>query len=504
MGKTLTQKILEAHLVDGELVVGREIGLRIDQTLTQDATGTMAYLQFEAIGIPRVETELSVSYVDHNTLQSDFKNADDHNYLRTVAGKYGVVFSRPGNGICHQLHLERFARPGRTLIGSDSHTPTAGGAGAFALGAGGLDVACAMAGQPFRLKTPKVVAVRLTGKLSPWVSAKDVVLELLRRIDVKGGVGKVLEYCGPGVATLSVPDRATITNMGTETGATTSIFPSDDATRAFLEAQGRGEQWVALGADADAVYDETIEIDLAAVVPMAACPHSPGAVKTVRELGAMAVNQVCIGSCTNSSLRDMKAAAAVLRGKTIAEGLHLTVNPGSRQVVEHLVESGELRDLVAAGARILPLRSNVPAISKFVFEAVDSTFPERAQAAGGGFIVGGENYGQGSSREHAALAPKYLGVKAVIVKSFARIHLANLINFGIVPLTFVDPADYDKIDAGDALEAVIGDLRGAVKLVNKTKGASYALTHTLSPLDAEILKAGGKLPWIKTQLAARA
>jgi len=643
MGKTLTQKILEAHLVDGELVVGREIGLRIDQTLTQDATGTMAYLQFEAIGIPRVETELSVSYVDHNTLQSDFKNADDHNYLRTVAGKYGVVFSRPGNGICHQLHLERFARPGRTLIGSDSHTPTAGGAGAFALGAGGLDVACAMAGQPFRLKTPKVVAVRLTGKLSPWVSAKDVVLELLRRIDVKGGVGKVLEYCGPGVATLSVPDRATITNMGTETGATTSIFPSDDATRAFLEAQGRGEQWVALGADADAVYDETIEIDLAAVVPMAACPHSPGAVKTVRELGAMAVNQVCIGSCTNSSLRDMKAAAAVLRGKTIAEGLHLTVNPGSRQVVEHLVESGELRDLVAAGARILenacgpcigmgaapstgavsvrtfnrnfegrsgtkdakvflvspetaaatalrgvltdprdlgaapkidapksffvndnmfikprpqaeaekvaivrgpniaplpefpplpdalsgpallkvgdnittdhimpagarilPLRSNVPAISKFVFEAVDSSFPERAQAAGGGFIVGGENYGQGSSREHAALAPKYLGVKAVIVKSFARIHLANLINFGIVPLTFVDPADYDKIDAGDALEAVIGDLRGAVKLVNKTKGASYALTHTLSPLDAEILKAGGKLPWIKTQLAARA
>ena len=643
MGKTLTQKILEAHLVDGELIVGREIGLRIDQTLTQDATGTMAYLQFEAIGIPRVQTELSVSYVDHNTLQSDFKNADDHNYLRSVAGKYGVVFSRPGNGICHQLHLERFARPGRTLIGSDSHTPTAGGAGAFALGAGGLDVACAMAGQPFRLKTPKVVAVRLTGKLSPWVSAKDVVLELLRRIDVKGGVGKVLEYCGPGVATLSVPDRATITNMGTETGATTSIFPSDDATRAFLEAQGRGEQWVALGADADAVYDETIEIDLAAVEPMAACPHSPGAVKTVRELGAMAVNQVCIGSCTNSSLRDMKAAAAVLRGKTIAEGLHLTVNPGSRQVVEHLVESGELRDLVAAGARILenacgpcigmgaapstgavsvrtfnrnfegrsgtkdakvflvspetaaatalrgvltdprdlgeapkldapksffvndnmflkprpqaeaekvaivrgpniaplpefpplpdalsgpallkvgdnittdhimpagarilPLRSNVPAISKFVFEAVDSTFPERAQAAGGGFIVGGENYGQGSSREHAALAPKYLGVKAVIVKSFARIHLANLINFGIVPLTFVDPADYDKIDAGDALEAVIGDLRGAVKLVNKTKGASYALTHTLSPLDAEILKAGGKLPWIKTQLAARA
>ncbi len=639
----MTRKIIEAHLAEGEFVACTEIAIRIDQTLTEDATGTMAYLQFEAIGIPRVKTELSVSYVDHNTLQSDFKNADDHAYLRTVAARHGIVFSRPGNGICHQLHLERFARPGRTLIGSDSHTPTAGGIGSLAMGAGGLDVACAMAGEMFRIKVPLVVGVRLTGTLPAWVSAKDVILELLRRVDVKGGVGKVFEYFGPGVKALSVPDRATITNMGTETGATTSIFPSDRVTKAFLKAQGREDHWVRLEADRRAGFDEVIEIDLGSLEPLAATPHSPGAVKAVREIGRIPVQQVCIGSCTNSSLKDMKVAAAVLKGKTIAETLHLTVNPGSRQVVEHLADSGDLRNLVAAGARILenacgpcigmgaappsgavsvrtfnrnfegrsgtkdaavylvspevaaatapngvltdprdlgaapavklprrffvndnlfirppdeasasgvtvlrgpniaplpafpplpdvlegqvlikvgdnittdhvmpagakvlPLRSNVPEISKSVFEAVDPSFAQRARSAGGGFIVGGDNYGQGSSREHAALAPKYLGVKAVIVRSFARIHLANLINFGIVPLTFANPADYDLLEPGDHIQVMIGDLQGRVALRNITDGTEAELVHTLSPFDARILKAGGKLPWIKTQIEARA
>ena len=642
MGSSVTRKIIEQHLVEGEWVAGREIAVRIDQTLTQDATGTMAYLQFEAIGISRVKAELSVSYVDHNTLQSDFKNADDHNYLRTVAARYGIVFSRPGNGICHQLHLERFARPGRTLIGSDSHTPTAGGIGSLAMGAGGLDVACAMAGEPFRIKVPLVVGVKLSGKLPAWVSAKDIILELLRRVDVTGGVGKVFEYFGPGVRTLSVPDRATITNMGTETGATTSIFPSDGVTKAFLKAQGREDHWVRLQADWRPGFDEVIEIDLDRLEPLAASPHSPGAVKTVREIGRVPVHQVCIGSCTNSSVKDLKVAAAVLKGKTIAESLHLTINPGSRQVVEHLADSGELRDLVAAGARILenacgpcigmgaappsgavsvrtfnrnfegrsgtkdasvylvspevaaataltgvltdprdlgdapklklpkrffindnlfippldepvaanatilrgpniaplpafpplpdmldgqvllkvadnvttdhimpagakvlPLRSNIPEISKYVFEAVDPTFAQRAKAAGGGFIIGGDNYGQGSSREHAALAPKYLGVKAVIVRSFARIHLANLINFGIVPLTFKNPADYDSLEPGDDIQVRIGDLQGRTVLRNVTDGTEAELVHTLSPLDAQILKAGGKLPWIKAQIEAR-
>ncbi len=642
MGSSVTRKIIEQHLVEGEWVAGREIAVRIDQTLTQDATGTMAYLQFEAIGISRVKAELSVSYVDHNTLQSDFKNADDHNYLRTVAARYGIVFSRPGNGICHQLHLERFARPGRTLIGSDSHTPTAGGIGSLAMGAGGLDVACAMAGEPFRIKVPLVVGVKLSGKLPAWVSAKDIILELLRRVDVTGGVGKVFEYFGPGVRTLSVPDRATITNMGTETGATTSIFPSDGVTKAFLKAQGREDHWVRLQADWRPGFDEVIEIDLDRLEPLAASPHSPGAVKTVREIGRVPVHQVCIGSCTNSSVKDLKVAAAVLKGKTIAESLHLTINPGSRQVVEHLADSGDLRDLVAAGARILenacgpcigmgaappsgavsvrtfnrnfegrsgtkdasvylvspevaaataltgvltdprdlgdapklklpkrffindnlfippldepvaanatilrgpniaplpafpplpdmldgqvllkvadnittdhimpagakvlPLRSNIPEISKYVFEAVDPTFAQRAKAAGGGFIIGGDNYGQGSSREHAALAPKYLGVKAVIVRSFARIHLANLINFGIVPLTFKNPADYDSLEPGDDIQVRIGDLQGRTVLRNVTDGTEAELVHTLSPLDAQILKAGGKLPWIKAQIEAR-
>jgi aconitate hydratase len=641
MSKTITQKIIEQHLVEGEMIAGNEVAIRVDQTLTQDATGTMAYLQFEAIDVPRVKTELSVSYVDHNTLQSDFRNADDHKFLQSIAKKYGIHFSRPGNGICHQLHLENFAKPGKTLIGSDSHTPTAGGIGAFSFGAGGLDVAASMAGMPFRLKYPKVMGIKLTNELSDWVSAKDVILEVLRRVDVKGGVGYVLEYFGEGIKTLTVPDRATITNMGTETGCTTSIFPSDEITKSFLEAEDRVSDWIELKADEGVVYDEIIEIDLAEVEPLAACPHSPGNIKTVRELEGMVVNQVGIGSCTNSSLRDMSITAKMLKDETISEDLHLVINPGSRQVVSHLVESGEYNDLVNAGARmlenscgacigmgaapssgavtvrtynrnfigrsgtkdaqsylvspetaaataltgkmtdprnlgkkypkielpkefninnnmiinplpkeeaekieisrgpniaplpefiplenvlsgevilkvednittdhimpagakILPLRSNVPEISKYVFEVVDPEFPNRSLEKGGGFIIGGDNYGQGSSREHAALAPKYLGIKAVIVKSFARIHLANLINFGIVPLTFKNSDDYNNIAQGDNLEVIINDLRDdVIKLKNTTKGVEYELVHTLSELDAEILKLGGKLPWIKSKV----
>lgn len=639
MKRTLTEKILDRHIVEGEKKIGSEIALRIDNTLTQDATGTMAYLQFEAIGIDRVITEFSVSFVDHNTLQTDYKNADDHLFLQSVAQRYGIYFSKPGNGICHQIFLERFAKPGNTLIGSDSHTPTAGGIGCFAMGAGGLDVACSMAGAPFRIKYPKIIGVHLTGRLNNWVSAKDVILEVLRLIDVKGGLGAVLEYYGDGVKTLSVTDRATITNMGTETGCTTSIFPSDEITRAFLEAQGRGDQWIELSADESAVYDEVIEIDLSSLEPMVAMPHSPGNVKKVREVGKIKVDQVAIGSCTNSSLRDLKIVANVLKGKTISKDLHAVISPGSRQVVEHLIESGELRDIVRsgfrimenscgpcigmgcapgtgavsvrtfnrnfkgrsgtadaevylvspevavatalkgyladpgelgdypeismpdkyfvndnmilsplpldeakkveikrgpnikplpkfnpvedvlkgivlikagdnittdhimpAGAKILPLRSNIPQISRYVFEALAPDFHDKAKEAGGGFIVGGENYGQGSSREHAALAPKYLGIKAVIAKSFARIHQANLINFGIVPLTFVNPDDYDIIDEKDELEIRIGDLKEECLLYNKTKGKEINLTHSLSRLDAEILKAGGKLPWIRKNM----
>lgn len=635
MKGTITEKILQNHILEGKAEIGEEVALKIDHTLTQDATGTMAYLQFEAIGIDRIKTELSVSFVDHNTLQTDFKNADDHRFLQTVAQKYGIHFSRPGNGICHQVFLERFARPGKTLIGSDSHTPTAGGIGCFAMGAGGLDVAVAMAGDAFRIKYPSVTGIILTGELPDWVSAKDVILEVLRRIDVKGGVGKVLEYTGPGVKNLSVPDRATITNMGTETGCTTSIFPSDEVTKKFLEAQGRGEQWVELIPDEDALYDNIIEINLSELDPMVAMPHSPGNVKAVTEVAGMKVDQVAIGSCTNSSLRDLKVVANALKGKTVAENISLTISPGSRQVVEHLIESGEMKYLVQsgarllenacgpcigmgsapcsgavsvrtfnrnfegrsgtkdaqvflaspevavataikgvladprelgeypkfdtpdkffvndnmiidplpydkakdievffgpniqplpvfpalpdvlegealikvgdnittdhimpAGARILPLRSNIPEISKYVFEAVDSNFYKRALEKKGGFIIGGDNYGQGSSREHAALAPKYLGVKAVIVKSFARIHLANLVNFGIVPLTFKNPEDYDKVEPGDVLNVVIGDLKSKVLLKNITKAIDIELEHTLSSLDAEILKVGGKLPWV--------
>ncbi len=639
MPKTLTEKILLNHIVEGNPKTGEEVALRIDNTLTQDATGTMAYLQFEAIGVDRVKTEKSVSFVDHNTLQADYKNADDHRYLQSVAKKFGIYFSKPGNGICHQLFLERFASPGKTLIGSDSHTPTAGGIGMLAMGAGGLDVAVAMAGGAFRIKYPSVVGIKLIGKLQDWVSAKDIILELLRRIDVKGGVGKVLEYFGPGVASLSVPDRATITNMGTETGCTTSIFPSDEVTKSFLAAQDRREQWIELSADENAKYDEIIEINLNKLEPLVALPHSPGNVKYVREVTDMKVDQVSIGSCTNSSLRDLKIVAQILKLKTIAEKVSLTISPGSRQVVDHLMESGEMRYLVQAGARILenacgpcigmgsapcsagvsvrtfnrnfegrsgtkdagvllvspevaaatalrgyltdprelgeyptidmpekylindnmiirplpyeeakntkvlygpniqplpsfpplpevlegevlikvqdnittdhimpagarilPLRSNIPEISKYVFEAVDSKFYERAREKNGGFIIGGENYGQGSSREHAALAPKYLGVKAVIVKSFARIHLANLVNFGIVPLTFKTPEDYDRLDMGDTLEVVIGDFNTEIVLRNITKGFEIPLLHTLSQLDAQMLKTGGKLPWVKENL----
>lgn len=636
MAGTITEKILKEHITEGEAKAGSEVALRIDNTLTQDATGTMAYLQFEAIGIDRVKTQFSVSFVDHNTLQTDFKNADDHRFLESMAKRYGLYFSKPGNGICHQLFLERFAVPGNTLIGSDSHTPTAGGMGCFAMGAGGLDVACAMAGAPFRIKYPRIVGIKLTGKLNPWVSAKDVILEVLRLVDVKGNVGKVFEYFGEGVRTLSVPDRATITNMGTETGCTTSIFPSDDVTLAFLRAQGREKDFRRLEPDDDVVYDEVIEIDLSSIEPMVALPHSPGAVKKVREVGPVKVDQVAIGSCTNSSLRDLKIVAQILKGRTISDTLHVFISPGSRQVVEHLIKDGDYTEIVRAGARImenacgacigmgcapgsdsvsvrtfnrnfegrsgtkdarvylvspetaaataltgyltdprdlgeypefilpekfiindnmivkplspeeagkidifrgpnikplpafdplsdtlsgkalikvgdnittdhimpagakiLPFRSNIPEISKFVFEAVDPEFYRKAKEYGGGFIIGGENYGQGSSREHAALAPKYLGVKAVIVKSFARIHLANLINFGIVPLTFKDPADYDKISEGDELSVEIGDLKGNCILKNVTKGIDIELEHTLSDTDAEILKAGGKLPWIK-------
>ncbi len=634
MGLNLTQKILKSHLVDGELTPGEKISIVIDQTLTQDATGTMAYLEFEALGIPRVKTKLSVSYVDHNTLQTDFKNADDHRYLQSIAAKYGIHFSRPGNGICHQVHLERFGAPGQTLLGSDSHTPTQGGLGMISIGAGGLDVAMAMAGKPFELTCPEVLNIRLEGKLQPFVSAKDIILEVLRRLTVKGGVGKVVEYSGPALKSLSVPDRATITNMGAELGATTSIFPSDKKTLEFLKAQGRAGDWVELKADKSCKYDEQIVINLDKLIPMVAKPHMPDNVTTVQKLKGLQVSQVAIGSCTNSSYRDLMVVAKMLKGKTISPDLSLMISPGSKQVFKMMSDSGALSwmiaagarilesacgpcigmgaapnsegisvrtfnrnfkgrsgvkdagvylvspetaaacaltgkmtdprklkmkpvrvslpkkfevndnmvispttlaksakieilrgpniaplpdfdklpktltgsvllktgdnittdDIMPAGARILPLRSNVPEISKFVFESVDTSFPERAKSAGGGFIIGGTNYGQGSSREHAAIAPKYLGVKAVIVKSFARIHVANLINFGIVPLTFAKESDFKKIDQGDKLVVDLsGVTDGKIGLHNKTKGIDIKVTHPMGGKDLEVLAAGGKL-----------
>lgn len=645
MGLTLTEKLLKAHLVDGEFVKGQEIGIRIDQTLTQDATGTMAYLEYEAMGVPRVRTEKSVAYIDHNTLQSGFENADDHRFIGSVCKKHGIYFSRPGNGICHQVHLERFGIPGKTLIGSDSHTPTGGGIGMIAIGAGGLDVAVAMGGGAYYITYPKIVKVNLTGKLSPWVSAKDVILEVLRRMSVKGGVGKVIEYCGEGVKTLTVPERATITNMGAELGATTSIFPSDETTLAFLKAQDRADVWSELKADDDAVYDEQIDIDLSQLVPLAACPHSPDNVKSVNEIGKLKIDQVCIGSCTNSSYVDMMKVAHILKGKTVDPSVSLAIAPGSKQVLNMIAENGALADMIAAGARILesacgpcigmgqspnskgvslrtfnrnfegrsgtkdgqiylvspemaavsaltgyltdprtlgdmpefklpehfkindnmvvspadeadmdsvevlrgpnikpfpqtsplddsidcqvslkvgdnittdhimpagakilPLRSNIPAISQHCFTVCDEDFPRRAKNMGKSIIVGGSNYGQGSSREHAALAPLYLGIKAVLVKSFARIHRANLINAGILPLTFVNEADYDKINQGD--EIVLADVRADIEtdmskltVVNKTTGVEIPVLCELTGRTKDIILAGGLLDYTREQLS---
>ena len=639
MGYTIAEKIIKEHLVGGEMVRGSEIALRIDQTLTQDATGTMAYIEFEAIGIPRVRTELSVAYIDHNTLQSGFENADDHLYIQSVAKKYGIRFSRPGNGICHQVHLERFGKPGKTLIGSDSHTPTCGGIGMLAMGAGGMDVAVAMGGGAYYITMPKMYKVNLTGKLSPWVSAKDVSLEILRILSVKGGVGAIIEWGGEGIKTLSVPERATITNMGTELGATTSIFPSDEITKAFLEAQGRGEDFTPLASDPDAVYDRVIDIDLSALEPLAACPHSPDNIKTARELAGTKVDQVCIGSCTNSSLRDMLRVAAILKGKKISDSVSLSISPGSKQVLTALADCGALSDMIASGARllecacgpcigmgfspnsagvslrtfnrnfegrsgtkdagvylvspevaaaaaltgvvtdprdlgeypditmpekfkindsavimpasaedavsvpvikgpniksfpdtapledsltanltlkvgdnittdhimpagakILPYRSNIPHLSKFCFAVCDESFPERAKAAGKTIIVGGSNYGQGSSREHAALVPLYLGVKAVVAKSFARIHAANLINAGIIPFTFAESDDYDKLTQGDTL--TVDGLSDALEsgraiLKDETTGDEIPLVCEFTDRQKAMLRAGGLLPYTK-------
>ena len=643
MGYTVAEKILKAHLVEGEFKKGNEIGIKIDQTLTQDATGTMAYIEFEAIGIPRVRTEKSVAYIDHNTLQSGFENADDHRFIGSVAKKRGISFSRPGNGICHQVHLERFGIPGKTLIGSDSHTPTGGGLGMIAIGAGGLDVAVAMGGGTYYITYPKIVKVELKGKLSPWVSAKDVILEVLRRMSVKGGVGKIMEYCGEGVKTLSVPERATITNMGAELGATTSIFPSDERTYEFLRAQKREQVWQEIKADEDAVYDEEIVIDLSTLEPLVACPHSPDNVKTIKELEGMKIDQVCIGSCTNSSLLDMMKVAYILKGKTVHPDVSLSIAPGSKQVLNMLSLCGALSDIIDAGARILesacgpcigmgqspnskgvslrtfnrnfpgrsgtkdagvyllspeaaaisairgvltdprelgempdfrlpetfvindnmitlpadekdadkveilkgpniksypktspladslsvqcslkvgdnittdhimpagskilPLRSNIPEISKYCFSAVDETFPQRALDLGSSVIVGGSNYGQGSSREHAALAPLYLGIKAVIVKSFARIHKANLVNAGILPLTFENEADYDKISQSDTLE--FSDLRNAVAKDSviyatlSSTGEKIPLNLELSERERKIILDGGLLDYTRELL----
>lgn len=643
MGLTLTEKILKKHLVDGEFKKGEEIGIRIDQTLTQDATGTMAYLEFEAMGIPRVKTERSVAYIDHNTLQSGFENADDHRFIGSVAKKHGIYFSRPGNGICHQVHLERFGIPGKTLIGSDSHTPTGGGLGMIAIGAGGLDVAVAMGGGAYYITYPKIVKINLTGKLQPWVAAKDVILKVLQIMSVKGGVGKVIEYTGEGVKTLSVPERATITNMGAELGATTSIFPSDEVTRKFLKAQGRENVWSEQKADDDAVYDEIIDINLSELEPMVACPHSPDNVKTVKELSGMKIDQVCIGSCTNSSLLDMMKVAYILKGKTVHPDVSLSIAPGSKQVLNMISKNGCLSDIIDAGARILesacgpcigmgqspnskgvslrtfnrnfegrsgtkdgqiylvspevaaasaingcltdprtlgempafelpeqfdvndnmvalptdeanmdtvdilrgpnikpfpatseldekieckcslkvgdnittdhimpagakilPLRSNIPAISKFCFTVCDEKFPERAESLGKSIIVGGSNYGQGSSREHAALAPLHLGVKAVLVKSFARIHRSNLINAGILPLTFANENDYDLINEGDDLvinnviDSILNDKQLIVE--NKTNGKNIAVNCQLSGRAKDIILAGGLLNYTKEKL----
>ena len=641
MGLTIAQKIIKAHMLSGEMTPGADVGLRIDQTLTQDATGTMAYLEFEAMGVPRVKTERSVAYIDHNTLQTGFENADDHRYIQTVAKKHGIYFSRPGNGICHQVHLERFGIPGKTLIGSDSHTPTGGGIGMLAFGAGGLDVAVAMGGGEYHITMPTMTKIVLTGALSPWVSAKDIILEVLRRMSVKGGVGKIIEYGGPGIRTLTVPERATITNMGTELGATTSIFPSDDITLEFLKAQGREADWQALASDEDAVYDEVIEIDLSALEPLAACPHSPDAVKPVSALADIKVDQVCIGSCTNSSYLDLMRVAAILKGKTVHPTVSLSIAPGSKQVYNMLAKNGALADIIASGARvlecacgpcigmgqspnsggvslrtfnrnfegrsgtadgqiylvspetaaasaltgmftdprtlgawekiempqsflindnmivepapdylsetvevlrgpnikpfpvsgplpesittkailkvgdnittdhimpagakILPYRSNIPYLSNFCFAVCDKTFPDRCKAEGGGIIIGGSNYGQGSSREHAALVPLYLGIKAVVAKSYARIHCANLANAGILALRFKDEADYDRIDQMDVLS--LPDIRSAIQnktpiiLRDETKGIEMEVVPMMTDRERAMVVEGGLLNYTKS------
>ncbi|MFP3902966.1 MAG: aconitate hydratase [Armatimonadota bacterium] len=638
MKGTLTENILSSHIVDGDLRPGGEVGLRIDQTLTQDATGTMVYLQLEQIGIDRVQTELSVSYVDHNTLQTGFENADDHRYLQSVAAKFGIYFSRPGNGICHQVHLERFGVPGKTLLGSDSHTPTGGGLGMIAIGAGGLDVAVAMAGAPYYIAVPEVIGIRLTGELQPWVTAKDVILHILRELSVKGGVGRVVEYFGPGVASLSVPERATITNMGAELGATTSIFPSDDRTKEFMAAEGRDDDWRPLQADEEARYDHVLEIDLSTIEPLIACPHSPDNVVAVSDLEGEPVDQVCIGSCTNSSYKDLMTVAKMLEGETVNHATSLAISPGSRQVMTMMSESSGLRRLIAAGARVLepacgpcigmgqsppsggitlrsfnrnfegrsgtadagiylaspqtcaaaaltgvftdprtlgqppsvdvpdhfdvndsmiipppedteeievyrgpnikpapvrepvqdelefevllkvpdnittdhispagaqylPLRSNVPALAQHVFEGVDPTFAGRALQAGPGAIAGGENYGQGSSREHAAMAPLHLGIRAVLAVSFARIHEANLVNFGILPLV-LNEADYEAINQGDTLK-ISGIREGianrAMTVQNLTQHTSYEARLEITDRQVSILQSGGLLNYVKKQ-----
>ena len=639
MGLSIAQKIIRAHLLEGEMTPGSEIALRIDQTLTQDATGTMAYLEFETMGVERVRTERSVAYIDHNTLQCGFENADDHRYIQSVAKKHGVWFSRPGNGICHQVHLERFGIPGKTLIGSDSHTPTGGGLGMLAFGAGGMDVAVAMGGGAYHIAMPKLYKVNLTGKLQPYVTAKDVSLEILRILSVKGGVGAIIEWGGEGVSTLSVPERATITNMGAELGATTSIFPSDEVTRAFLEAQGRGAEYVPLSSDPDAQYDRIIDIDLSSLEPLIACPHSPDNVVPVREIAGTKVDQVCIGSCTNSSLLDMLKVAAILKGRQISPEVSLSISPGSKQVLRMLSECGALSDILQSGARvlecacgpcigmgfspnsagvslrtfnrnfegrsgtadarvhlvspetaaasalmgvitdprtlggalnvslperftlddsavlapaspeeaaavevvrgpnikpfpacrpvedeltaqltlkvgdnittdhimpagakILPYRSNIPYLSKFCFGVCDADFPQRAIEAGQSIIVGGANYGQGSSREHAALVPLYLGVRAVVAKSFARIHVANLINAGILPLTFANPDDYDRLNQGDTLSlkgVFAGMEKGSVTLKNETTGEDVALICNLTDRQRAMLRAGGLLAYTR-------
>ncbi len=641
MGYTIAQKIIKAHMLSGDMTVGSEVALKIDQTLTQDATGTMAYLEFETMGLDRVKTERSVAYIDHNTLQSGFENADDHRYIQSVAKKHGIYFSRPGNGICHQVHLERFGKPGKTLIGSDSHTPTGGGIGMLAMGAGGLDVAVAMGGGAYYITMPKMYKVNLKGKLKPFVTAKDISLEILRILSVKGGVGAIIEWGGEGIKYLSVPERATITNMGTELGATTSIFPSDEVTKKFLEAEGRGEDYVELSSDADAVYDRIIDIDLDKLKPLIACPHSPDNIVTVESLKGTKVDQVCIGSCTNSSLFDMLKVAALLKGKTISPNVSLSISPGSKQVLSMLADCGALSDILASGARllecacgpcigmgfspnsagvslrtfnrnflgrsgtkdasvylvspetavaaaltgeitdprllgeephvtmpaafkiddsavippaipeeakdlevlrgpnikpfpksepqedtlsaelvlkvgdnittdhimpagakILPYRSNIPHLSQFCFAVCDETFPERAKALGKSIIVGGSNYGQGSSREHAALVPMYLGVRAVITKSFARIHVANLINAGIMPLTFKNPDDYDKLNQSDKLtltNVFAGMDSGEIMLKDETTGDEIPLVCSFTERQKAILKAGGLLEYTKKE-----